>query len=176
MVFIFGFDPDGIAIGSTLVTLSPITIAIIDMFGNIIWLMGVVWLVFSIIIVVAILDLNNKQFDRMSNSIDLQIAAGNIDFTAYDTKDSNGIVILAQHGIFSTWIMRPFVIFLATIGIGSGFWFTGTSWLVLIVTLLFFLSLTNQTFNQIREHHLKETDEESEKRINHEQTIANMKT
>ncbi len=127
--FVILFDPTNLAIGTKLLTLPDFVLGLAEIFGNLIWLLGVLffilasWFVFIIVNEDEIKKITKDAVERTSKH----------SITPHTIIDKNGNLMFPQRPL-QTRVFLLINTICSFIAIGSGFWFTGTGWLLLIIT------------------------------------------
>lgn len=112
LLTVYLFDKDGAQLGLLLYQAPDTLVQFISVIGNVAWLLGLFYLVMGIAI--AIMYLTDKTEELVRQAVDKNVEKG------LPAKD------IAKRSIFDYLAMSlGFVV--SVIGIGSGFWFTGTS-------------------------------------------------
>lgn len=140
MLFVFLYNPvaDGTAIGMNLYPLSPLAVSIANLLGNVVWILGVIFVGGAIMLGVATYVIDTEVgHDRIYPAIDREMNR-RLDeerflITSRDLQTEGGDPIVPFGNPFFRWIMRPIVIVVAFIGVATGFWFTGSAWLLIIL-------------------------------------------
>ena len=127
------FDPTTTAIGLKIFSIPDFMLGIAEIFGNLIWLWGVVFFVFSILI--SILIFNEELIEKpIRKNIKEKIKQKDFNITPHTIVGDDGNVMFKT---LRWW--HTILLFVAIIGsliaIGSGFWFTGSGWLLCIIVL-----------------------------------------
>ena len=127
------FDPSEMALGLTFFPdTSLILLSIAEIIGNVLWLLGVLWLILSAILIGALFvpKYLEDMIKQAVEDVQSQGETPTIDNLRNPTGDKG---LMFPHVSLS---VKMYLIFLAgcsLIAMGSGFWFTGVTWFSIIV-------------------------------------------
>lgn len=157
VTFTFLFDPSEAALGLSIFPTMPTPfITMASIFGNMLWLLGVIYFMLSIILAVVVFY--NDIFEKsIKKSIKDTIKSGETNITPNTIIGSGGNPLFPT---FKWWtkILLGVGTLTSFLCIGSGFWFTGTGWLLfIIVTTLMYRKLGIE----IAEDYIKEEMEKT---------------
>lgn len=144
------FDPTNLALGTKLFILPDFMLGLAEIFGNIIWVLGVLFLIVIMVIMVIMVALFSDEDLRKTirDGVDRAIERGEDNITPYTITNKKGDVIVGKF----EWrhkILFPISCASAIIAMGSGFWFTGTTWLLLLLLLYVFRKVNISLLEEI---------------------------
>ncbi len=159
MWFIIMFDPSGIALGSTLITLPPFLLGTAELLGNMIWVLGLILLIISgvLITLLAIRDL----FEKLVEDTIKATAAAGVVVSKYTLVDKDGNKFLREQAFRVKAINIVNIIF-SFLAIGTGFWFTGTAWLLTILLSMAYRKVGLEIIDVQIKQYFKDVEEELE--------------
>jgi len=134
MTFTIFFEPNGEALGLKVFPSTPTSLIILaEILGNLAWLLGLVWVIVSILLLVIIF--NEEIFTKViKTSIKTAIENNEPNITINTIRDKNGNIIFPVLSWWRTSIL-VFSTIMSLFCIGSGFWFTGSAWLLGIIIM-----------------------------------------
>jgi len=138
VTFTFLFDPSEAALGLSLFPTIPTPfITTADIFGNMLWLLGVVYFMLSIILA-AVVFYDDVFEKTIKKSIKDTIKSGETNITPNTIVDNSGDPLFP---VLRWWTKVRLGVgtFAGFLCIGSGFWFTGTGWVICLaaITLMY---------------------------------------
>jgi hypothetical protein len=127
------FDPTSLAIGSNFVTIPNFMIGIAEVFGNLIWIFGLLLFIASIFFIYLIF--NEDAIEKaVRKAVKEKIKEGDYNITPHTIININGTLMFKPRNWWNKILLVVAVVG-SLIAIGSGFWFTGTAWLLVIISL-----------------------------------------
>jgi hypothetical protein len=127
VLFAVLFDPTEMGLGNKFITLSDGILAIAEVLGNTVWLVGILWLIIAF----------GSLMCLFSNDIFKE------GYNAEKLKDTSFFKAISRKPWYEVPKQLLFLGF-AIIALGSGFWFTGSTW---IFSLIFTKALLNKMRN-----------------------------
>ena len=130
--FIILFDPTAAALGSKLIILPDFMIGLAEITGNIIWMLGLLFFIIAILLILIIFE-ESGMMKSTKAAVNTITEKDMHDITPFDLVNEKG------EKLFKKIQLRQKILFyinttFSLIAIGSGFWFTGTCWLLLIIS------------------------------------------
>ena len=126
------FDPTSTAIGLKFFTVPDFVKVVAEMFGNIIWIISLLFLAFSIIFIAMIVETDQIK-EQVLESFEEKIKENDLNITQHTIVDKNGRLMFKPIKWYHR-LLQTINIIGSLIAIGSGFWFTGSMWLLFIIT------------------------------------------
>lgn len=130
--FVILFDPTEQAIGTTFLTLPTFMLVSAEILGNIVWILGLIFFVTATFLI--ILLFNEKSIEKTTRaSVKREIQKNGQNVTPHTITGEHGTTLFKKHN----WWGKALIITNSIgsfVAIGSGFWFTGSGWLLVIIS------------------------------------------
>lgn len=151
------FDPSNLALGTKLISLPDFILGLAEIFGNLVWLLGFTFFIVGILLIITffIEDEMKKMINEGLNKIPKE-----------DIREGGPFIINDKFNKpmfkrFKWWhkILLPLNIVGSLIAIGSGFWFTGTGWLLIIISTYTYRKVSLELAEDLIKEKLEKDDE-----------------
>lgn len=154
MTFTVFFDPSGAALGLHMFPSTPTgLITFAEILGNLAWLLGLFLLLIAGLLLVLLFNVELIE-KLIKTSIETAIENNEPNITVNTIRDKYDNIMFPVLPWWKTSIL-VFSIIMSLLCIGSGFWFTGTAWLLGIITVKTYRTVAEKMATEIIDKELE---------------------